>query len=115
MGTALTTSSASARRRLVKSTSAPKGLRRSVSSTSLWVLFLLLWVHINWVFNYFLWLDFGWKQALGIKGKMIAKKNYAEKAQMKKTLVLSFTSNQLCLISIFFILNYRIFFYCILK
>jgi len=25
------------------------------------------------------------EQALGIKGKMIAKKNYAEKAQMKKT------------------------------
>jgi len=25
------------------------------------------------------------EQALGIKGKMIAKKNYSEKAQMKKT------------------------------
>jgi hypothetical protein len=32
----------------------------------------------------------GWEQALGIKGKMIAKKNYAEKALMKKTLVFSF-------------------------
>jgi hypothetical protein len=31
----------------------------------------------------------GWEQALGIKGKMIAKKNYAEKALMKKTLVFS--------------------------
>jgi len=25
------------------------------------------------------------EQAIGIKGKMIAKKNYAEKAQMKRT------------------------------
>ncbi|KAG6770326.1 hypothetical protein POTOM_026004 [Populus tomentosa] len=30
------------------------------------------------------------REALGIKGKMIAKKNYAEKALMKKTLVFSF-------------------------
>lgn len=28
-----------------------------------------------------IWME----QALGIKGKMIAKKNYAEKAQMKRT------------------------------
>lgn len=38
------------------------------------------------------------EQALGIKGKMIAKKNYAEKAQMKKTWVILFYFPNLFLI-----------------
>ena len=44
-----------------------------------------------------MWLNCEWKQALGIKGKMFAKKRYAEKAQMKKTWVV------LLLLSLFFI------------
>lgn len=75
MDIASTTSSVSARRRPVKFTGTPKELKR--------FRFLLL----SFVIQLF-WLPFadcGELQSLGIKGKMIAKKNYAEKAQMKKT------------------------------
>ncbi|KAL7265424.1 hypothetical protein ACSBR1_003240 [Camellia fascicularis] len=63
MAIAMIISSANERKRLVKSTSNLRLLRR---------------------FSFFTFLMY----SLGIKGKMFAKKRYAEKAQMKKTLAM---------------------------
>lgn len=82
MDAASTTKSASARRRRVKFTSAPNRLRMLSLLLQIFGFQLLLsasylLIRVCFVVNYV--------QSIGIKGKMIAKKNYAEKAQMKKT------------------------------
>ena len=85
MATAMTTLSGSARRRLVKFTSDLPWLRRLVSVTSVSFLFFFS-VRFGWLCRSLsdrIWI----LQALGIKGKMFAKKRYAEKALMKKTWV----------------------------
>lgn len=82
MAIAMTTSSASARRRRVKFTSALKWPKR------------FNFFCFNFCVDFMFFFCFGTVrlmvvfvngQTLGIKGKMLAKKRYAEKALMKKT------------------------------